>query len=421
MQTLADTEMLGVVPEWLALPGTVLGVFNVVVAMALGNSFKLFKDGDGAPFVPTASEKLKSLFSGETGCLRPDGQALNLSTCADLHLIDLGSGTGSIVRAATRIGGFGRASGYELNPLLYQLSVVASLGRANEHFHLVSLWDADLGTADVVVVYGYPSFIEPLGIQLASELKDGALVVSNAYPIPNCVPHLELLNEIPVETPVWSPDASSSLWLYRVSRRSEDDTVPSTAMAAAGVPRRAAAQQHRTAQPRCCIARDLRSELASRKLGRRRRGSAASDAVRDAVLRWSERPPEEEARSTPGERADDDGHAEAARAAVEAMLERRSQADSLAAFCDSGAVDEMATLLQQAQAAEEEAAAALARAAKLRAAANEAMSKLKAEAVHTQMSEAMAAWSDKMENEQRGEEDLRAAMQAAMERSGGER
>ena len=246
MQTLADTEMLGVVPEWLALPGTVLGVFNVVVAMALGNSFKLFKDGDGAPFVPTASEKLKSLFSGETGCLRPDGQALNLSTCADLHLIDLGSGTGSIVRAATRIGGFGRASGYELNPLLYQLSVVASLGRANEHFHLVSLWDADLGTADVVVVYGYPSFIEPLGIQLASELKDGALVVSNAYPIPNCVPHLELLNEIPVETPVWSPDASSSLWLYRVSRRSEDDTVPSTAMAAAGVPRRAAAQQHRT-------------------------------------------------------------------------------------------------------------------------------------------------------------------------------
>jgi len=156
------------------------------------------------------------------------------------------------------------------------------------------------------------------------------------------------------------------------------------------------------------VSRATSSELTSRKRGRRRRGNTDSDAVLDVVARWSEPPAQEHA---------DDDEAGVQRAAVDAMLERRSQADTLAAFSDTSAVDRLASLRQQAQHAEAEAAAALARAAKLRAAATEAMATLMAEAESMQMRESMTAWSEQMETEQRRLDDLRAAVQAAIERS----
>jgi len=252
MRMLANVEeMLDAVPGWFTPASVALGSVNVIVSLVLAQSFKLFKDGAGAPFVPIASQKLESLFSSKVGALRPGGKVLNVSSCENLHLVDLGSGTGTIVRAATRVGGFAQASGYEINPSLYWLSVLGSLGRPNERFHKVSLWDADLQSADVVVVYGYPSFIERLGVKLGAELKEGAIVVSNAYAIPEGVPHLEPLSEIPVDTPPWSPDASSSLWLYRVSRTSERDSAPSRVV----VPKRAAAQRQRSSEPQFSMAR----------------------------------------------------------------------------------------------------------------------------------------------------------------------
>ena len=147
-----------------------------------------------------------------------------------------------------------------------------------------------------------------------------------------------------------------------------------------------------------------------------RNAEARVAAVRDAVGRWSREP--EEA-PLPRERSEDDED-EARRAAVEAMLKRRSQADLVAAFGDTQAVENANVLLRQAQEAEAEAAAALARAAKMRAAADEAISSLQAKAQRTQMSSAMAAWSEHLESEPSGEEqeqedvDLRAAMQAAI-------
>ena len=217
---LPQSSLSDALPEWIVLPVVMI---NSIVLAVLYTSFELFQDGCGAPFVPIASQKLDSLFSSENGCLRAGGRAHSASSVPiDLqHLVDLGSGTGSVVRAAHRIGGYGRASGYEINPWLFRLSALASHGEPNERFHLVSLWDARLDDADVVVVYGYPSFIERLGVKLGAELREGAVVVSNAYPMPEGVAHLDLLEEIPVETPRWSPDASSSLWVYRVSRRSE--------------------------------------------------------------------------------------------------------------------------------------------------------------------------------------------------------
>ena len=133
------------------------------------------------------------------------------------------------------------------------------------------------------------------------------------------------------------------------------------------------------------------------------------------MARWSEGP----APGAEDPRAEEQAVAARERASVEAMLDRRAQANLVAAFGDARAVEEAAALRQQAQEAEAEAAAAMARAAKLRAAADDAMAALQAEAESAQMREAMAAWEDAMVPPQRGEEeDLRAAMRAAMERSG---
>ena len=174
---------------------------------------------DGSPFVPTAEEKLDVLF-GSSGRLLPGGGVLRSDEppLAEQHLVDLGSGDGSLVRAATRMAGFGSASGFEINSVLVTLSKKLSRGRANECFFEQSLWEAPLADADVVVVYALPEFLDNLAHKLGSELRHDAVVISNAYPFPE-TPSLRLVLEVPVETPYWRrQDKSSSLWFYRMCR-----------------------------------------------------------------------------------------------------------------------------------------------------------------------------------------------------------
>ena len=65
-----------------------------------------------------------------------------------------------------------------------------------------------------------------LGEKLGRELRDGALVVSNAHRIPSQGGRLRLIRTVPVETAEWDLDGSSSLFLYRVYRTE----VPSPAL-----------------------------------------------------------------------------------------------------------------------------------------------------------------------------------------------
>jgi|EP00966_Prymnesium_polylepis_P273941 hypothetical protein len=68
--------------------------------------------GRGAPFVPMAPAKISALF-GDAGTLRERGPWLG-AAARDCTLVDLGSGDGSLVRAATRMAGFKKAVGYEV-------------------------------------------------------------------------------------------------------------------------------------------------------------------------------------------------------------------------------------------------------------------------------------------------------------------
>ena len=214
----------------------------------------------GAPFVPTARRKIDAIFHPTDGLLRSLSPAKRSAT----HVVDLGSGSGSLVRAAVRQGGFGLATGFELNPALVVLSRLQSLGSARETFQLANLWSADLTDVGVVVVYGVPSLMDELALKLRRECP-AALVVSNSFEIPRLRPLERVFVDAGLQAA--SLDDSSYVYLYQVP-------------AFAG----------RRVGARAVVAR-------RRRLRQRSRGSrAVDDARRDGRGRYRSRPTADHAR-----------------------------------------------------------------------------------------------------------------------------
>jgi len=153
----------------------------------------------------------------------------------------------------------------------------------------------------------------------------------------------------------------------------------------------------------------VHQQQAGRSARGRRHKSRGSDALREAAARWAE------ASEMPSE---DDGQddGEQNRRAMEVMLAKRSQADTLA-MLPNAQVDGVAELLRAAEQAEAEAAAAASRAATLRAAATNAVADLEAAARREAVSAAMVAWAKQQQTERAEEESLLEAMQAAMRRT----
>eukprot|EP00308_Calcidiscus_leptoporus_P018121 CAMPEP_0119359698 /NCGR_PEP_ID=MMETSP1334-20130426/7518_1 /TAXON_ID=127549 /ORGANISM="Calcidiscus leptoporus, Strain RCC1130" /LENGTH=199 /DNA_ID=CAMNT_0007374413 /DNA_START=59 /DNA_END=659 /DNA_ORIENTATION=+ len=176
-----------------------VGLFACVGANAvLGYSLACTLARRGAPYVPTASAKLHALYAARHGLLAQSSRLLKQQPHQALHLVDLGSGDGALVRAATRRAGFGRATGYEAL--------------------VEELVEADLSDADVVLVYGVPPMMAPLAAKLVRDLRPDALVVSNNYALPvvgGACSALVLERVVHVDTPVWAPDSSGPLLVYR--------------------------------------------------------------------------------------------------------------------------------------------------------------------------------------------------------------
>jgi len=171
--------------------------------------------GRGAPFVKTAAAKVHALF-GDKGLLRAGPTSLlpTPEPGRSLRLVDLGSGDGALLRAATRSAGFS-ATGYEINPFLVAYARARSTsGPGSEQTHWRSLWDAPLNEADVVLIYGTPHIMGRLGAKLRDELRPGAIVVSNCYKLPEGALG-PIVKRVFVDTPRWSADVSSNLFAYR--------------------------------------------------------------------------------------------------------------------------------------------------------------------------------------------------------------
>ncbi len=119
-----------------------------------------------------------------------------------MRVADLGSGDGSILIAAAQRGAI--ATGVEMNPFLVPYSRWrARRACVQDRITFVrgNIKDCPIGDMDVVFLYLLPSFLAKISTKLSSELKPGARVISNGFPIPNW-------------TPVFSRDG---IFLYRVS------------------------------------------------------------------------------------------------------------------------------------------------------------------------------------------------------------
>jgi hypothetical protein len=191
----------------------------------------------GAPFVPSAQRKIDAIFGTKNGVLfGPRGvlRSIPLQQRQRMHAVDLGSGGGALVRAAVRQGGFGRSTGYELNPALVAYSRMASAFSPQESFHLQCMWTSDVSDADLVCVYGVQSIMGDLETKLKAEMPAGSLVISNMFPFPLADPSklaeertcerqtLALIDRRFVSAGLrsLSLDDSSEIFVYRIERHS---------------------------------------------------------------------------------------------------------------------------------------------------------------------------------------------------------
>ena len=148
----------------------------------------------GAPYVSSSKSAVKKMIA--VARLQP-GETV----------IDLGSGDGKILFAAAKLGC--TAIGLEINPFLvwYTRHKAKKLGLQN----LVKVYCRNFNSfplqeVDVVFIYLWPETNKILKNKLGSELKNGARVISNAFPIEGWVP---------VENPA---ERIGKIFLYKIKK-----------------------------------------------------------------------------------------------------------------------------------------------------------------------------------------------------------
>jgi ribosomal protein L11 methylase PrmA len=102
-----------------------------------------------------------------------------------LKIADLGSGDGRIVIAAALAGA--EAVGFEINPLLVWYSRFKAKKAGLDPKALIqtaNFWKQDLGSFDVIFVFGISHIMKKLSKKFDNELRPDSIVVSNAFELP---------------------------------------------------------------------------------------------------------------------------------------------------------------------------------------------------------------------------------------------
>ena len=131
----------------------------------------------GAPYLPTLKQQIKT--GMELANLKP-GQTL----------LELGSGDGRVLIAAAKAGY--RVIGYELNPLLYLLSVIR-LWPYRSHAKVIfgNFWNQKWPQADAIYTFLLPRLMDKLETKIISEQAQGCKVISFAFKFTNIEPEAE--------------------------------------------------------------------------------------------------------------------------------------------------------------------------------------------------------------------------------------
>lgn len=130
----------------------------------------------GAPYVPTFTRDLNDIFKE----IQLPSQAV---------VVDLGSGDGRLLLIAAKKGY--TAVGYEINPILWAISLLRLRKYPNAHTYLKSLWKADVAQADLVFTFLNKIYASKLEKKLLAEMKPGSYFSSFGFAYGN----LELIKK----------------------------------------------------------------------------------------------------------------------------------------------------------------------------------------------------------------------------------
>ena len=172
--------------SWAKFTAGALGGVAIMVNFAFLLSAAPAAAGRGAPYVPTFTRTVRTIFDE----LLPKALPLaghTMPPTRAMHFVDLGSGDGRLVLEAARMGF--TAHGWEINPLVWFPSLLRAWAARSTwphtSLHCNSFWGVDLAFADVVIIYGLTPIMEELREKIDLEGKEGVVVVSNVFEIPS--------------------------------------------------------------------------------------------------------------------------------------------------------------------------------------------------------------------------------------------
>ena len=123
------------------------------------------------------------------------------------RLVDLGSGTGGLLRRLSKARPEASFVGIESAPLPYLFSRIASRRLTNCRVERGDFWQTGLGDFDVVYAFLSPVPMPRLWRKVKAEMKRGSLLVANSFPIQGARP--ERVIEV-------GDRRGTRLYLYRV-------------------------------------------------------------------------------------------------------------------------------------------------------------------------------------------------------------
>jgi hypothetical protein len=103
-------------------------------------------------------------------------------------LLDLGSGTGSLVRPLARLRPDCRFEGVESAPAPYLLSWLLSRHQPNVSLARGDFWEMPWEHYDLVYAFLSPVPMAQVWAKASAEMRPGSLLVSNSFPIPDLEP-----------------------------------------------------------------------------------------------------------------------------------------------------------------------------------------------------------------------------------------
>lgn len=134
-----------------------------------------------------------------------------------INLIDLGCGTGSLLRQLAKARPDCHFVGIEHAPLPWLLARLRSRGQANMTVRRGDFWPEPLGAYDFVYAFLSPAPMPRLWHKACAEMTAGATLVSNSFAMPDIVPDAEI--EV-------DDRRATRLYLYQIDKAGDSAAFP---------------------------------------------------------------------------------------------------------------------------------------------------------------------------------------------------